>query len=138
MDIKLAALADNADHTKEGKLVLFGVFDSIRLPEIPGKYPRMSLALQVHFHPGEGSKHTVTVRLVDTDGNELIQPINTEVAIGENQWDEVSGGTLAGVVHLAMIPFEVEGEHRVDVFIDGRHVRAISFQVHALRRESQT
>lgn len=72
MEIALAAIADSANVSREGKLNLLGVFDSIRTKTIPTTHPSMAFAFRVRFeHQDQQQRHRLEVRLIDMDGRPL-------------------------------------------------------------------
>lgn len=127
MDIVLAALADYAAVTDHGKLVIAGVFDAIRVPQIPARHPMMALAMRIHAEPGEGATHDVTVRLVDPDGAEVLPELKASVQFKEHGPGE--GGDVQIVMHAPGVVFKKLGPHAFDVFIDGSHLTSLSLWV---------
>lgn len=73
MQVKLALLADYANVTAEGKLNILGIFDRIRVHELPVVHPQMHLILRLEAHPAERDRmHTVEIRLHDPDGETVL------------------------------------------------------------------
>lgn len=69
MQVKLALLADYANVTAEGKLNILGIFDRIRVQEVPAVHPQMHLILRIEAHQAERDRaHSVEIRLHDPDG----------------------------------------------------------------------
>ncbi len=123
----LAALADYAAVTDHGKLVIAGVFDAIRVSQVPIRHPMMALAMRIHADPGEGSTHQVTVRLVDPDGQEVLPELKADVQFKEHGPGE--GGDVQIVMHAPGVVFKQLGPHAFDVFIDGVHVQSLSLWI---------
>jgi hypothetical protein len=119
LNVKLAVLADYADTTSQGKLVICGLFDKLFAPQIPYTHPRMFLALQISAHPGEPSHHRITVRMVNPDGQPIIPEVRGEFDVGETSDNDPRG--LQFVMGLEGVKFEMMGDHALDVFIDDRH-----------------
>ena len=123
MKVVLGAIADYAAVTDHGKLVIGGVFDAIRVQQVPVRHPVMSLALRIHAEPGEGATHEVTVRLVDPDGMEVLPELKADVQFKEHGPGE--GGDVQIVMHAPGIVFKQLGPHAFDVFIDGVHAQSL-------------
>ncbi|MBA4370390.1 MAG: hypothetical protein C0418_02290 [Coriobacteriaceae bacterium] len=128
MEIKLAVLADYAAITDQGKLVLGGVFDTLILSRLPGVHPQMAVAVRMSASTGEGTKHALTLRLVDPEGADVVPPI-------EGALEFRSAGTLPGagaqvVLHLNQIEFRAEGAYRFEILVDGHPIGSIDLSVH--------
>jgi hypothetical protein len=126
VNIELALLADYAAVTKEGKLVAAGIFDLLTPPTLPWQHPTMFVALQVHFHPGEDGSHKIKLRLVNPDGAEIVA-LDADVNVGAG--DPVEGSKMQLVLSLNNIPFQVNGRHAFDVFLDGRYEHTVPLRV---------
>jgi hypothetical protein len=126
MNVDLAALADYASETRDGKLIAAGIFDRIAPPTIPWQHPTMYIALRLHVHPGEEGTHALRIRLVDPDGNELMS-MDGDTTIGEI--DPVEGTTVQLVLGLNNVVFNTAGRHGFDLFIDGRYEHSLSLTV---------
>lgn len=74
MQVKLALLADYANVTAEGKLNILGIFDRIRVQDLPVVHPQMHLILRLEAHSAErGRSHPVEIRLHDPDGQTVFE-----------------------------------------------------------------
>ena len=63
MELSLALLADGANLSREGKLNLFGIFDTIFARTFPTTHPQMQLVLRFEARAEEaGQTHTVEVQ----------------------------------------------------------------------------
>ena len=84
MQVKLALLADYANVTAEGKLNILGIFDRIRVQELPVVHPQMHLILRLEAHPAERDRsHPVEIRLHDPDGETVLDVRGDVVPHGE-------------------------------------------------------
>ena len=73
MDVTLAALADSANISQEGKLNILGEFNQIQAPSVPALHSSMSLVLRLEAGPVEyGQEKSLEVRLVDADGKSVL------------------------------------------------------------------
>lgn len=69
MKVTLALLADGANVSREGKLNILGVFDTIHAKSFPVAHAQMRLVLRMEASPAElGKKHDIEIKLMDEDG----------------------------------------------------------------------
>jgi len=74
MKVNLALLADGANVSREGKLNLFGIFDTIFAPAFPTTHPQMQLVLRFEADAGEaGSTRNLEVQFVDAKDRVLFR-----------------------------------------------------------------
>lgn len=84
MQVKLSLLADYANVTAEGKLNILGIFDRIRVHDLPVVHPQMHLILRLEAHPAERDRsHGVEIRLHDPDGETVFEVRGDVVPHGE-------------------------------------------------------
>jgi len=74
MQLEIAALADCANVTADGKLNIMGVFDEISAPKFPALHPFMVLVvrLRLDFEDG-GRSHELSVAMEDEDGRQVFK-----------------------------------------------------------------
>jgi hypothetical protein len=115
MKIPLAALADEANVSQEGKLNLLGVFDRIQAAAFPVLHPRMVFAFRVQTDYGDaGRTFPVQVRMAAPGGDTLFE------AVGEITGPPVPAGdiaTLNQVFSLVGVELPREGMYRLTVGI---------------------
>ena len=127
MRVDLAVLADYATVTNDKKLVIIGVFDTIRAATLPVLHASMYVALRVCTGPEDNGDHTLTVRLVDPDGRtvaELKADFTVQVPL-----DEEGVAALQLVLGLGNVKFKVAGPYAVDILIDGRYEETVSLRL---------
>ncbi|MGQ0815199.1 MAG: DUF6941 family protein [Gemmatimonadota bacterium] len=84
MQVTLAALADYANVTGDGKLNILGIFDRINLLQIPAMHPQMHLVLRLEARPAELERtHNVEIRLHDPEGTTIFEVKGEIVPRGE-------------------------------------------------------
>jgi len=70
MEVTLAALADSANISQEGKLNILGEFNAIHVLKLPARHPSMSLVLRFEAGPAEyGQEKQISIRFMGADGN---------------------------------------------------------------------
>ena len=82
MDVTLAALADSANISQEGKLNILGEFDQINASNLPTRHPAMSLVLRLEAGPVEhGQEKQLDIKLLDADGNRVLDVGTAKVLV---------------------------------------------------------
>ena len=71
MHISFALFADAANLSQEGKLNILGVFDAVQVASFPTVHPRANLVLRVKGKRSDAGSHSVTLRWLNPDGQEL-------------------------------------------------------------------
>ena len=116
MEIEIFTLADFAQDNNS-KLTIVGTFDSIQAKQLPVQHPACSIACRMRFGVKEAGPHDFKLRLIDTAGKEIIQPIEGNINIGEP-----SNGQFASiniVVNFNQLKFEKAGRYSFELYIDG-------------------
>lgn len=73
MDVPLAVVADAANVSREGKLNILGLFDTIRAEAFPCVHPMLALVIRFQGDPGDrGQRKELRIQFVDEDGQLLI------------------------------------------------------------------
>ena len=104
-----------------GKFTLVGIFDSLGAPGIPVVHPQFCVAAKLRFDDTEAGPKQVRFTLTDTDGRDLLPPIEMPIVAPAVP---AEGGTAVVnlVINLGGVKFERLGEHSLDLSIDGLHV----------------
>src|SRR5687768_18562952 len=82
MEIEIFTLCDFAQDNS-GKLIIVRTFDSIGSKVFPVRHPACSIACRLRFAKKEFGPHTATIRFIDQQNNELVQPLEAEIMVGE-------------------------------------------------------
>jgi len=128
VNIELAALADYAAVTADGKLIVAGVFDSLIVPALPASHPMMYLALRISGDASETGRHELEIRLVDPDGKAVIPSLQGGLELPPTP----EGGTPISaqfVMGMANVAFGAQGPHAFDILIDERYELSLSVVV---------
>jgi len=117
MHIRLALLADAANVSREGKLNILGVFDTIFAGQYPTVHPQMQLVLRFAAGQGDaGQPHSVDVRFETEQGQALFHvPVSIQVPVH-------GLGDSLGVDHIISmnnVRFAEPGRYVFRIAIDG-------------------
>jgi hypothetical protein len=117
MESLLVVIADYANEAQNHKLNIMGIFNEINPPVYPYRLPTMYLVFKLRPQLGEyNTKKTVTVKLMDADGHELMA-IPQEITI-----PDIKGGKrpeLQGVIGLNNLEFSKEGTYIFVILVNG-------------------
>ncbi|HZP43409.1 MAG TPA: hypothetical protein VFD84_18120 [Candidatus Binatia bacterium] len=127
MRVKLALLADAANVSREGKLNILGIFDTIYARDLPTVHPHMALVLRLEAGSAEtGRTHEVVVELAAPDGTIVFRLPGT--------LDVPSGGPAMGVgidhvLAIANLSLATEGRYAFRIHADGAVAAEVPLQV---------
>ena len=120
--IALSAIADTANISKEGKLNITGIFNSINVAGFPAAHPSMVLVFVIEGERSEAqSEHKLKVDLIDEDGNHVIPSIEGNIRFA----DIPPSGSIHApqILHFVNVQFKNHGRHEFKIIINGE-VRA--------------
>jgi len=116
MKITYAVLADAANITREGKLNILGIFDSIQVQQFPVTHPQMQLVMRFEADISEAGKNKkVEVQLMDDDGKKLFV-LGGEFAFGPGRPGEPIGSNH--ILTINMMKFERPGDYEFKILIN--------------------
>ena len=127
MRVDLALLADYAAVSRDEKLTIAGIFDSLRVPTLPFVHPSMTLVIRLKVSSGEEKDRHFTIRGLDPDGQEFMPALEGEV--GFREIDFLDGASANLILALNILQFEKSGRHRFDIAVDGRYEETVGFDV---------
>lgn len=131
MDLTLAVCCDAANISREGKLNLLGIFNSIHAAQFPCTHPHLALVLRVEAGIGEDGTYPLELKLADEDGKELFT-IGGQLALqGAEPGRPMTAQTIMDINNLQL---PRPGTYAFEVFIDKRHVRSIAIHAFAADR----
>ena len=128
MKVTFAHICDYASVSREGKLSTMGIFDRIQVAAVPASHPLFYLAFELEMRLAElGVPFKMGIKLVDADGNKMLE---TE---GEMQIDATIAGAevvrIPQLVAFGGMPLPRLGRYRFDIFVNGDHKHAATFDV---------
>ena len=126
MQVAFALFADAANLSQEGKLNIMGVFDALQVGSLPAVHPRAHLVVRLKGDVSDVGRHTVTLRWVNPQGNEL----------WTSTGDLNVGQPPTGVVEMDLpliaqidLPIDAAGVYRMTVSLDDRQNAEVLVQV---------
>ena len=119
MEVKLAALADSANLSQEGKLNVLGIFNKVGAHSFPAQHPGSAFIIVLEAHPTEAGQHEVEVLFVDEDGQvQMKAGITVEFPRPEDPLRPMHANLI---MPIPMLPLPSEGVYRFDILVDRRH-----------------
>lgn len=116
MNVPFAVIADGANISREGKLNILGVFDTLFAKSFPVTHPEMKLVIRVEGSAAEiGSKHTIEIKLLSSEG-EAVLGMKAEMVPRSGP-----GGKrfrMDQVVSLHNVVFKAAGQYEFAILID--------------------
>jgi hypothetical protein len=132
MELEYAFLADAAQVSDGKTFVLGGGVTILWRQQFPAALG-VVLVVQLTYHRSEAeSDHTLRIHVVDADGNAVLPEIQGEMHVGGPTPGMPQNVPLGIPVLIGFPPMPVlqrEGAYSVDVVLDGRHVKSVSFVV---------
>lgn len=130
MDVSLAVCCDAANVSREGKLNLLGIFNSIHAAEFPCTHPHLALVLRVEARIGEEGVYPLEIQLVDEDGQQLFD-INGQLSLqGAEPGRPMTAQTIMDINNLQL---PRPGTYAFEIFLAEHHTRSVA--IHAFKSE---
>jgi hypothetical protein len=115
MEIEIFTLCDFAQDNNS-KLTIVGTFDSINVRQFPAAHPVCSVASRLRFAAKEVGDYMLKLRLIDSNGKELIQPIEGNITVPSAANGQFS--TINFVVNFNQLQFTAAGRYSFELYID--------------------
>ena len=116
MNLDFAVLSDYALLDQQGKLSIIGIFQHVWVAAFPTVNARTHLVLRVKGRRTEIGSHSIRIRFVDDNGQELLG------GEGTVQFGEPPAGVVdveAGAVLVFDIPLPRPGTYAFEISLDG-------------------
>jgi hypothetical protein len=127
VDVRLALLADSANVSREGKLNILGIFDTIYTRQLPTTHPQMQLVLRFLATPDEaGVTRAVEVQLTSSAGQVLLS-LPGKIAVQAREPGESIG--IDHVLSLNNLSFESSGRYAFRILVDGTLAATVPLRV---------
>ena len=126
MDVTLAVCCDAANVSREGKLNLLGIFNSIHAARFPAAHPHLALVLRVEARVGEEGTHPLEIKLVDEDGQQLFD-VNGQLQLqGARPGRPMTAQTIIDINNFQL---PRAGTYAFEIFLAGKHARSVAIHV---------
>ena len=136
MDVTLAALADSANISQEGKLNILGEFNQIYASSLPLQHAAMSLVLRLEAGPVEyGQEKQVEIRLVDADGISLLDVGTAKVSVPNA--GPGKRARLVTVLNIRNTVLESYGDYAFVVLVNGDEKATVPLELVPLEMAGQ-
>lgn len=120
MRVGLALLCDYANVTREGKLNIMGIFDTIFASSFPTHHAALNLVVRLVTDPQESGKtQRISIQLMDEDGKKMFEA----EAEMEPQVQGVSSANVDQILGLGNLVFPKPGTYCFSILINGTHIR---------------
>ena len=116
METEIFTLADFAQDNNS-KLTIVGTFDSIHTKQFPTQHPACSIACRLRFSAKETGTHDFRLRLIDSEGKEIIKPIEGNINIAMPPNGQFVSINI--VINFNQLQFEKEGRYSFELYMDG-------------------
>lgn len=123
MELVSIIVCDGANTTQDGRFnVLGGGVDRIFAPSFP-IIGHLTLVMRMEIHPAEVGLHRIGVKLMDADGQTVIQPLDMGV-------DFPKGARFVNsILNIGNISFAKAGSYSFEILFDGAHKRSWPLEV---------
>ena len=127
MRVSLALLADYSNVSREGKLNILGIFDTIYAPRFPTTHAHLQLVVRFEAEAREaGSNRQIEVQFRTQDGTVLFRlPGAMTIQPGE-LGESIRTDHILNVTNLN---FERPGRYAFDVLVDGQVAATVPLRV---------
>ncbi|MBI3140019.1 MAG: hypothetical protein HYZ15_15690 [Sphingobacteriales bacterium] len=122
METEIFTLCDFAQDN-HSKLTIVGTFDSMQAAQFPVQHPSCSVACRLRFAAKESGDHDFRLRLIDSGGKEIIQPIQGNISIGEPANGQFSSVNI--VINFNQLKFDTPGRYSFELSIDGQWISGL-------------
>jgi hypothetical protein len=127
MQVTFALLADGANLSREGKLNLLGIFDTIFARSFPTTHPQKQLVLRFEAEPEEaGSRRDIEVQFLAPDGHLLFR-LPGAMTVQQRVFGDIV--RMDQIVTLNNLQLEHPGRYRFHVLVDGEVAAAVPLHV---------
>lgn len=121
MRILYSKFCEYACQLLNGRHSMIGIFDNIRVPELPIDHPPFFICVEVEFeHSESGSPHAFVFEVIDEDGRSILRfegpPANVPKDPG------FGPQRMHMTVGMGGIRFEKPGIYRLDILCDGHKI----------------
>ncbi|MFH0754261.1 MAG: hypothetical protein V2A70_06825 [Candidatus Omnitrophota bacterium] len=126
MHIEIFTLCDAAtsDH---GKINILGSFDTIWVRQFPSVYPYCAVAVKMRFSCAEKGAHGLSVRFMDADGQNVLQPATGSFTVAMPQGQLSASADI--ILNIQSLNLAKPGEYSLVLSIDGQNLLSLPLYV---------
>jgi hypothetical protein len=125
--VTFALLADGANVSREGKLNILGVFDTLFARSFPTTHAQMQLVVRFEAEAGEaGGTRNVEVQFVSED-NRVLFRLPGAMTVQQRSLGETV--RMEHILTLNSLQLEAPGKYRFDIVVDGEVLAAVPMRV---------
>jgi len=121
MNVEAFLLCDAATDS-QGKLNVLGAFDSIFVGTVPAVHAHCAVVLRLRMERAEQGEHTITMHLIDEDGQHVIQPLEGRLRVHGGPSATATSNLILNMQGLKLTRF---GELAFHLQIDGKPVASL-------------
>jgi hypothetical protein len=134
VQIALALLADGANISREGKLNILGIFDSISAQTVPTMHPQMQLIMVIEADRGDADReHLLGIELIDADGKKLLTMSGNIKFCTPPPGEQVR---INHIIQLNNLRFEKLGSFEFKILINNEVRKSVPLHVIELKKPS--
>lgn len=129
MELDYAILAEKADRTQDGKLVVLGGdIDSVTITTLPAVFP-VSLVARIFLRPDEELEgHTFGIEATSSKGTRTTVAEDVPLQARRNPIEPDQPSPCRLILNLNLV-VNAPGQHFIHLMLDREEVRAIRFRV---------
>lgn len=127
MEVTVGVLADYANVTAEGKLNIMGIFDRMKVPQLPAMHLDMQIVVRIEVQYAERDRpHPLEIVLHEPNGGVVFRIAGSFSADGGDPGEPILTNHVIRIAHL---PLKVEGCHQFSVLINNEVKKQIRLYV---------
>lgn len=128
MNLEAFLLCDAATDSN-GKLNVLGAFDSFFVNEVPAAHPHCAVVLRLRVDRTEQGEHTITLHLIDEDGQHVMQPLEGRLRISVVPNQTATSNLILNLQGLKLPRF---GELAFHLQVDGKAAGSLPLYIRKL------
>lgn len=130
MEVRYTFICDCANISREGKLNVMGILNTIYAPQFPFAHPAMVYVAGIEARKSEAGKHQIRVNIVDADGHDITSPLQGELNISPNVPLRSTHNVILNINNLKI---QKPGTYSIELIIDNQHAQ--SNELHIVERK---
>jgi len=128
MRTEVFTLCDAAAISTERKLVVHGAFDNIYAAQAPFHYPACAIAIRLRCDITDEGKHTLGLRIVNSDGQDLLKPLQGGLEI-QTPPHNLRTFCVDHIINLRSLAIPAYDEYEISLLVDDVVLGTIPFTV---------